>query len=160
MWLNCCAQCVSKLRRLSSGQRIGEGQFSFQYQRRARPKNVPLPYNCAHFTCQQVCAQNPSSQSSAVGEPIISRCTSWVQKKQRNTRWTIEKATEFQKKTSTSASLITKMLCVDDNKLRKILKEMRISDRLTCLLRNLYASQEATLRTNMEQQIGSKLEKE
>ena len=44
--------------------------------------------------------------------------------------------------------------------LLKILKEMRISECLTCLLRNLYASQEATLRTNMEQQIGSKLGKE
>ena len=65
-----------------------------------------------------------------------------------------------EKKTSTSASLITKMLRVDDNKLRKILKKMRISDCLTCLLRNLYASQEATLRTNTEQQIGSKLGKE
>ena len=37
--------------------------------------------------------------------------------------------------------------CVDHNKLWKILKEMRIADRLTCLLRNLYAGQEATVRT-------------
>ena len=37
--------------------------------------------------------------------------------------------------------------CVDHNKLWKILKEMGISDHLTCLLRNLYAGQEATLRT-------------
>ena len=37
--------------------------------------------------------------------------------------------------------------CVDHNKLWKILKEMGISDHLTCLLRNLYASQEATVRT-------------
>ena len=37
--------------------------------------------------------------------------------------------------------------CVDHNKLWKILKEMGISDRLTCLLRNLYAGQEATVRT-------------
>ena len=37
--------------------------------------------------------------------------------------------------------------CVDDNKLWKILKQMGISDRLTCLLRNLYADQEATVRT-------------
>ena len=36
---------------------------------------------------------------------------------------------------------------VDDNKLWKILKEMRIPDLLTCLLRNLYAGQEATVRT-------------
>ena len=37
--------------------------------------------------------------------------------------------------------------CVDHNKLWKILQEMRIPDHLTCLLRNLYAGQEATLRT-------------
>ena len=40
--------------------------------------------------------------------------------------------------------------CVDHNKLWKILKEMGISDHLTCLLRNLYASQEATVRTGHE----------
>ena len=37
--------------------------------------------------------------------------------------------------------------CVDHNKLWKILKEMEIPDHLTCLLRNLYAGQEATVRT-------------
>ena len=37
--------------------------------------------------------------------------------------------------------------CVDHNKLRKILQEMGISDHLTCLLRNLYAGQEARVRT-------------
>ena len=37
--------------------------------------------------------------------------------------------------------------CVDHNKLWKILKEMRITDHLICLLRNLYAGQEATVRT-------------
>ena len=51
-------------------------------------------------------------------------------------------------KTSTSAVLITpKRLIVDHNKLWKILQEMGVSDHLTCLLRNLYAGQEATVRT-------------
>ena len=50
--------------------------------------------------------------------------------------------------------------CVDHNKLWKVLKEMRIPDHLTCLLRNLYAGQEATVRINMEQQTGSKVGKE
>ena len=40
--------------------------------------------------------------------------------------------------------------CVDHNKLWKILKEMGISDHLTCLLRNLYARQEETSRTGQE----------
>ena len=47
--------------------------------------------------------------------------------------------------------------CVDHDKLWKIPKEMGISDHLTCLLRNLYAGQEATVRTG---QTGSKLGKE
>ena len=46
--------------------------------------------------------------------------------------------------------------CVDHNKLWKILQEMGIPDHLTCLLRNLYAGQEATVRMDMEQQTGSK----
>ena len=50
--------------------------------------------------------------------------------------------------------------CVVHNKLWKILQEMWIPDPLTYLLRNMYAGQEATVRTGHEQQTGSKLEKE
>ena len=50
--------------------------------------------------------------------------------------------------------------CVDHNKLWKILKEMGTPDHLTCLMRNLYAGQEATVRTRYEQWTGSKLGKE
>ena len=46
--------------------------------------------------------------------------------------------------------------CVHHNKLWKILKETRIPDHLICLLRNLYAGQEATAKMDMEQQTGSK----
>ena len=46
--------------------------------------------------------------------------------------------------------------CVDHNKLWKILKEMGIPGHLTCLLRNLYAGQETTVRTGHEQHTGSK----
>ena len=58
------------------------------------------------------------------------------------------KKQESSRKTSISASLtMTKSLTVDHNKLWKILKEMGIPDQLTCLLRNLYAGQEAAVRT-------------
>ena len=64
-----------------------------------------------------------------------------------NICWIIKKAREFQK-TSVSALLtMPKPLTVDHNKLWKILKKMRVPDHLTCLLRNLYAGQEATGRT-------------
>ena len=55
---------------------------------------------------------------------------------------------ENSRKTSTSALLtIPKPLTVDHKKLRKILQEVGIQDHLTCLLKNLYAGQEATVRT-------------
>ena len=57
-----------------------------------------------------------------------------------------KKKQESSRKTSTSA-LLTTFDFVDHNKLWKILKEMGIPDHLTCLLRNLYADQEATVRT-------------
>ena len=50
--------------------------------------------------------------------------------------------------------------CVNHNKLCNILKDMGIPEHLTCLLRNQYASQEATLRTRHGKQTGSKLGKE
>ena len=60
----------------------------------------------------------------------------------------MEKATEFQKNIYFCFIDYAKAFaCVDDNKLWKILKEMGIPDHLTCLLRNLYAGQEATVRT-------------
>ena len=64
-----------------------------------------------------------------------------------NICWIIEKAKEFQRNIYFCFIAYTKAFdCVDHNKLWKILKEMRISDHLTCLLRNLYARQ-ATVRT-------------
>ena len=78
-----------------------------------------------------------------------------VIKKGRGTRdqianilWIIEKAREFQKNISFCFTDYTKAFhCVNQNKLWKILKEMGIPEHLTCLLRNLYAGQEATVRT-------------
>ena len=65
-----------------------------------------------------------------------------------NICWIIEKAREFQKNIYFCFIDYAKAFdCVDHNKLWKILKEMGIPDHLTCLLRNLYADQEATVRT-------------
>ena len=95
-------------------------------------------------------------------------------RKGRGTRDQIEKAREFQKKIYFCCIDYAKAFdCVDHNKLWKIQKEMEIPDHLTCLLRNLYAGQEATVRAghgttdwfqvrkqqlelDMEQQTGSK----
>ena len=65
-----------------------------------------------------------------------------------NIRWIMEKAREFQKSIYFGFIDYAKAFdCVDHNKLWKILKEMGIPAHLTCLLRNLYAGQEATVRT-------------
>ena len=65
-----------------------------------------------------------------------------------NIRWIIKKAREFQKNIYFCFIDYAKAFdCVDHNKLWKILKEMGITDHLTCLLRNLYAGQEKTVRT-------------
>ena len=87
-----------------------------------------------------------------------SRCSSCI-RKGRGTRdqienicWITEKARAFQKKICFSFIDYKKAFdCVDHNKLWKILQEMEIPDQLTCLLRNLYAGQEAT-EPDMEQQ--------
>ena len=78
-----------------------------------------------------------------------------------NIHWITKKAREFQKNIYFCFIGYTKAFdCVDHNKLWKILKERGIPDHLTCLLRNLYAGQETTVRTRMEQQTGSKSGKE
>ena len=65
-----------------------------------------------------------------------------------NIRWIIEKAQEFQKNIYFCFIDYAKAFdCVDHNQLWKILQEMGTPDHLTCLLRNLPAGQEATLRT-------------
>ena len=107
-----------------------------------------LPYNFAHFTCQQSHGQNPSSQSSTICEPRNSRRTCQIRKGRGTTdqivniSWIIEKVREFQKNTYFCFTYYTKATdCMDHNKLWNILQEMGIPDHLTCLLRNLYAGQ-------------------
>ena len=67
-----------------------------------------------------------------------------------NIRWFIEKAREFQKNIYFCLLIILKPLTVWITTNWKILKEMEIPDQLTCLLRNLYAGQEETVRTGRE----------
>ena len=73
-----------------------------------------------------------------------------------NICWIIEKAKEFHKNIYFCFIDYMKVFdCVDHNKLCTVLQETGIPDHLTCLLRNLYAGQEAAVRTDMEQQTGS-----
>ena len=115
---------------------------------------LKLPPNRTHLTWQQNNAQNSPSQASAVCEPRTSRCSSWIRRGRgtrdqiANIRWITEKARELQKNIYFCFIDYTKAFdSVDHNKLWKILKEMRIPDHLTSLLRNLYVGQAATVRT-------------
>ena len=74
-----------------------------------------------------------------------------------NICWIIKKSREFQKNIYLCLIDYAKAFdCVDHKRLWEILIEMGIPDHLTCLLGNLYAGQEATVRLDMEQQAGSK----
>ena len=78
-----------------------------------------------------------------------------------NIHWIIKTARKFQKNTYFCFVDFAKTFdCVDHYKLWKILQEMGIPDHPTCLLRNLYAGEEATVRTRHGTKTGSKLEKE
>ena len=130
MPLVCCTQHVRKFGKLSSGHRNRQSQFSFQSKRRTMPKNIQTVVQLCLFHIQHVNAQNPSSQDSAVCEPRTSKCTSWVQKRQKNQRSNCQHSLDHgeskdipeKKKKSTSASLIMLNDCVDHNKLWKILR--------------------------------------
>ena len=152
--VKCCTQYASKFGKLSSGHRTGKGQFSSQSQRKAMPKNA------------QTTAQLYSSHTLA---KQYSKFSKWGFK----SMWTVkfqmfkldlEKAEEPEIKLPASIGSSKKQEfqkniyfcfidcaktfdCVDHNKQWKILQEMEIPDHLTCLLRNVYAGQEATVRT-------------
>ena len=92
-------------------------------------------------------------QASIVHEPRTSRCLNWIQKRHRNQRSNCQHLLDHRKRKSHKniyfcfIDYAKAFDRVDYNKLWKILKEMGIPDHLTCLLRNLYADQEATVRT-------------
>jgi len=113
---------------------------------------LKLPLSCTHLTCLQSNAQNSPSQASTIYElPDVQagfRKGKGTRDQIANIRWIIEKVREFQKNIC-FIDYAKAFGCVDHNKLWKILQEMEIPDHLTCLLRNLYAGQEATVRPGL-----------
>ena len=148
MLFTCLTQYGRKFGKLSSGHRTGKGQFSFQSQKRAMPKNVQITHTIK-VTLKILQARL---------QQYVNRELTDVQAEFRNGRgtrdqisniwWTIKKAREFQKNIYSWFIDCAKVFgCVDHSKLWKILQEMGIPDHLIRLLRNLYADQEATIRT-------------
>ena len=104
--------------------------------------------NCTHLTCYQSNTQNSPSQASTVREPPDVQTGFRKGRGTRDQIANILKARQFQKNIYFCFIDYAKAFdCVDHNKLWKILQEMGILDHLTCLFRNLYAGQEATVRT-------------
>ena len=146
LW-KCCTQQASQFGKLSSGHRTGKGQFSFQSQRKAMPKNAKCYWTIALI----------SHASKIMLKILLARFQQYLNRelpdvqagfrKGREARdqianiwWTI--AREFQKNIYFCFIDYAKAFdCVDHKKLWKILKEMGISDHLTWLLRNLSAGQ-------------------
>ena len=152
LW-KCCTQYASKFGKLSSGHRTGKGQFSFQSQRKAMPRNVQT-------TAQLHSSHTLAKKCSKFSKPGFN--SMWTEnfqifkldlKRQRNQRSNCQHPLDHWKSKRVSEKHLLLLhwlcwsLCVDHNKLWKILKEMGIPDHLMCLLRNLYAGQEATVRT-------------
>ena len=132
---------------------------------------LKLLHNCTHLKRQQSNAQNSPSQafishrSKVMVKILQARLQQYVNRdlpdvqagfrKGRGTRYQIANIAGSQKKQENFRKKIYFCFCdyaktfdcVDHNKLWKILKDMGIPDHLTCLLRNLYAGQEATART-------------
>ena len=88
-----------------------------------------------------------ASHSNAGAGSLHTRCLAG-QCRRTNIHWIMQRAREFQKNMHFCLIDYTKTFdCVDHYKLWKILKEIGLPDHLTCLLRNLHAGQEATVRT-------------
>ena len=153
MLLKCCTHYVSKFRKLSSGHRTGKGQFSFQSQRRAMPKNVQTTGQlCSFHMLIRLCSKSFKLGFSSMWTENF-RCTSWVLNRQRNWRSNCQHMLDHggSKGVLEKHLLLLHWLCyklwVYHNKLWKILKRDGSTRHLTCLLRKLYSGQEATIRT-------------
>ena len=156
MLLKCCPQYVSKFGKLNSSKGLEEVSFHSKFQR-AMPTNAQTTeqLHSAHMRKEEMLK---ILQARLQHEACMNQELPDVQagfRKSRGTRDQItnihcikENAREFQKCIYFCFIGYAKAFdCVNHNKLWKILKETGIPDHLTCFLRNLYADQEAIVRT-------------
>ena len=165
LW-KCCAQHASKFGKLSRGHRTGKGQFSFQSQTKGNAKECSNYHTIAFI----------SHASKVMLKILQARLQQYMNhelpdvqlgfRKGRGTRdqianicWIIEKSRVPEKHLLLLYWLCKSLWLVDHNKLWKILQEMGIPDHFTCLLRNLYAGQEAAVRTRLNNELVQNWEK-
>ena len=166
MLLKCCTQYVNKFGKLISGHRTGQRSIFLSIPNKGNAKE-----------CFNYCTTAPISNASKVMLKILqARLQQYLNQElpdvqagfQRgigirdqitNIHWVLEKASEFQRNIYFCFIAYTKTFdYVDHNKLRKILKEMRVPEHLTCLRRNLYHDQEVT-ESDMEQGLAPNWER-
>ena len=162
LW-KCCTQCASEFGKLSSGHRTGKGQFSFQSQRKAMPKNVQttIPLHSSHMLVKY--AQNSPSQASTVCEPRTSDVQARFRKGRgtrdqiANIRWLIEKA----RRVSEKRLLLFYWLCqslwlCESQKTGKFFKRWEYQTALPASWETCMQVKKSQLEPDMEQQTGSK----
>ena len=146
---NCCTQYARKFWKLSNGHRTGKCQFSFQ-----SPKKKGNAKECTNY-----CTIALISHASKVMLKLLkARLQQYMNHELPDVQAGFRKGTGTRDQHLLDHGKIKifpeknllywlcQSLCVDHNTLCKILKEMWIPDDLTCLLRNLYAGQEAKVR--------------
>ena len=148
-----CTQYASKFGKLSSGHRTRKRQFSFQFQRKTKPKTAQTTIQfCSFHTLARLCSKFPKPGFNSMwtenfqmyklslekaGEPEIKLpAFTGSQRKQGNSR-----------KTSASATTQKPSTVWITTNCGKFFKGWEYQTCLTCLLRNLYAGREATVRT-------------
>ena len=154
LW-KCCTQYASKFGKLGNGHRTGKGQFSFQSQRKAMPKNAKTTTQShSSHTLTKLCSKFSKIGFNSTWTVNFQMFKLYLEKAEEPeiilpTSTGSQKKHHFQTNIYFCFTDYTKAFdCVDNNK--QILKEMGIPNHLTCLLRNLYVSQEAADRTGYQ----------
>ena len=143
LW-KCCTQHASKFGKRSTGHRTGKGQFSFQSQRKAMPNNVQTTIALISHACKVMLKilltrlqEDMNKEFPDVQDGF--RKGRGTRDQIANIHWITEKAKEFQKNIYFCFIGYAKaFVCVDHDKLWKILKETGISDHIICLMRHLW----------------------
>ena len=143
----CCTQYASKFGKLSRATGLKKVSFHSNPKERQCQRMLKLPHNCTHLKILQARLQQYANHELPDVRAGF-RKGKGTRDQIANIHWITEKAREFQKNIYFCFIDYAKAFdSMDHKKLCRILKEIGIPDRLTCLLRNLYAGQEATVRT-------------
>ena len=163
--LKCCTQYVSKFGKLSSGQRTGKGHFSFKCQRKAMAKNSNYRTSVLISHANKVMLKILQASLQQYVNWELSDVQAGFQRGRRtrdqivNIRCIMKKARGFQRNIYFCFIDYAKVFDSVDHNNWKVLKEMEIPEHLNCLLRNLYAGQEAAVRTGNGTMDWFKIEK-